>query len=133
MKTTVVKRITVDAAHFLPNYDGPCKNLHGHRWLIELGVRGDPNPSTGMVVDFTNLNCFLKGGIHATLDHSLVNDTISNPTAENIVHWILKQVRYHRKEVLGSSENTLALIRVWETENSYAEISGTNLLAELKE
>jgi 6-pyruvoyl-tetrahydropterin synthase len=24
-----------DAAHFLPGYNGPCGNLHGHTWRIE--------------------------------------------------------------------------------------------------
>ena len=39
-----------DAAHFLTNYEGKCKNIHGHRWRVVLSISGEPK--NGMVVDF---------------------------------------------------------------------------------
>jgi len=39
-----------DAAHFLTNYEGKCKNIHGHRWRVVLSISGEP--INGMVVDF---------------------------------------------------------------------------------
>lgn len=39
-----------DAAHFLTNYEGKCKNIHGHRWRVVASISGDAN--NGMVVDF---------------------------------------------------------------------------------
>ena len=40
----------IDAAHFLTNYEGKCKNIHGHRWRVVLSISGEP--INGMVVDF---------------------------------------------------------------------------------
>ena len=28
-----------DAAHFLANYQGKCRNLHGHRWRVIIEVK----------------------------------------------------------------------------------------------
>ena len=39
-----------DAAHFLTNYEGKCRNIHGHRWRVVLSISGEP--INGMVVDF---------------------------------------------------------------------------------
>ena len=29
-----------DSAHFLASYEGKCRNLHGHRWTVEVEVGG---------------------------------------------------------------------------------------------
>jgi len=50
----VTKQISFDAAHFLPNYDGKCANMHGHRWTIEVAVAGSVHED-GMVMDFSKL------------------------------------------------------------------------------
>ncbi len=47
-----------DAAHFLTNYDGKCKNIHGHRWRVVLEIEGEA--SNGMVVDFNIIKKDLK-------------------------------------------------------------------------
>ena len=39
-----------DAAHFLTNYDGKCKNIHGHRWNVTVEIEGSLD--NGMLVDF---------------------------------------------------------------------------------
>ena len=30
-----------DAAHFLSNYNGKCKNIHGHRWRVIATIKGE--------------------------------------------------------------------------------------------
>ena len=30
-----------DSAHFLAGYEGKCRNLHGHRWTVEVEVGGE--------------------------------------------------------------------------------------------
>jgi len=114
---TVVKRISFDAAHYLPNYKGKCKNMHGHHWVIELGVKGPVDSKTGMVVDFQELKGFLER-IVDRFDHKVVNDTISNPTAENIALFIRDGWEYYSLEGVE-----LAFIKVWETEDSYVELA----------
>ena len=44
-------------AHLLEGYDGPCRNVHGHSYKLEVTVIGTPlpdisNPKYGMVMDF---------------------------------------------------------------------------------
>jgi 6-pyruvoyltetrahydropterin/6-carboxytetrahydropterin synthase len=115
MKITVCKKIGFDAAHFLPDHPGKCKELHGHHWVTEIGVTGELNEDTGMVVDFTLLSEFLKT-IEGALDHHLLNDTVGNPTAENIACWI----RDRFLEYQSLSEMELVFVKVWETDNSCA-------------
>lgn len=112
---TVVKRISFDAAHFLPNYEGKCKNMHGHHWVVELGVKGPVDPETGMVIDFSILGGLL-GTLKNKLDHTLLNDTIPNPTAENLCSY----VKDFEAGVLEEEGFKLTFIKVWETEDSYA-------------
>ena len=47
-----------DAAHFLTNYEGKCKNIHGHRWRVVLNITGENQK--GMVVDFNIIKKELK-------------------------------------------------------------------------
>ena len=116
----VTKKISFDAAHFLPDYPGKCANTHGHRWTVELGVKGKVDPETGMVIDFTELGKFLKEKVKDRFDHTLINDLIENPTAENIAG------RIKLSWDVWSEENclpvSLSFIRVWETPDSYAEV-----------
>ena len=42
-----------NSAHRLPQYDGPCRNLHGHTWKVVFVLEG-PVQQDGMVHDFTN-------------------------------------------------------------------------------
>lgn len=109
----VSKKISFDAAHYLPNYAGKCSQMHGHHWVVELGVKGFVGED-GMVIDFTTLKNFLSQ-IKANLDHYLLNDTIPNPTAENVALYI--KVKYYQQD-WGFKEVQLAFIKVWETEDS---------------
>ena len=97
-----------DAAHFLPGYEGKCANMHGHTWVVEVWVSGKVDPVTGMVCDFGDL----KAPIDA-LDHTLLNDTLENPTAENLA-----------KHLRLAYLPLMATVRVWESENAYAEDDG---------
>ena len=116
----VCKRVSFDAAHFLPNYPGKCENLHGHTWTVELGVSGEVDPKTGMVVDFKWLSEALEN-ILDSFDHHLLNNIIDNPTAENIALYI--QDKFVDEWIQGPSEPVqFEFIRVWETPDSFAEL-----------
>jgi len=115
----VSKKVSFDAAHFLPGYIGKCANMHGHHWVVELGVEGEVNPETGMVIDFSRLKEFWEDNFQEAFDHKLLNDTISNPTAENIALYIREACGW-----LEAANLKLAFIRVWETPDSFAEVKG---------
>ena len=53
-----------DSSHFLIGHSGKCKNLHGHRWKIQYGLKADEliesGSSKGMIIDFTDIkNCII--------------------------------------------------------------------------
>jgi len=81
----------IAAAHSLREYEGKCKNLHGHTWKIEIVLVGDQLNSVGMVADFTVLKKQLKDYL-AELDHVCLNDLPYfqkvNPTTENLAKYV---------------------------------------------
>ncbi len=58
-----------DAAHFLTNYEGKCKNIHGHRWRVIVSITGKLN--NGMVCDFNLIKNDLKE-LCDYFDHSFI-------------------------------------------------------------
>ena len=80
-----------DAAHYLPNYPGKCKEMHGHTWTVEVEVCGDVDDETGMVVDLTILKRDVNNIIDK-LDHKLLNDGMRIPTCENVALYIHDQL-----------------------------------------
>jgi 6-pyruvoyltetrahydropterin/6-carboxytetrahydropterin synthase len=84
----VTKTVTFDAAHHLPNYQGPCHNLHGHRWTLRVSISGPVNEETGMVMDFKDLEDRI-GFITDIFDHNgELNQWVKNPTCENLLLYI---------------------------------------------
>ena len=117
----VSRSIEIDAAHYLPGYKGKCANLHGHRWKIEVAVRGG-YMHPGMVVDFNDLKVPLDS-IKESLDHKCINDVIPNPTAEKIVEYVADVFNTWLQEYAiehAPTNFTLTWVKVWETEDSYA-------------
>jgi len=120
-KITVVKEFTFDAAHYLPGYDGKCSNLHGHRFVLQVGVKGTVL-SNGMVIDFSELKEIVNQKL-AGLDHSYLNEVDlpdfpnEMPTAENMVLWIRDKLQNYLRMAAG----LLLFIRLYETPTSYAE------------
>lgn len=68
---TVTTESSFDAAHFLAGYDGKCRNLHGHRWRVQIEIASEELKEDGMVVDFTNIKNDLKD-MADYLDHCLI-------------------------------------------------------------
>lgn len=105
----------IAAAHFLRGYDGPCKDLHGHTWKIEVTIQSDKLNKIGLVADFKDvkrkLNDFL---VH--LDHVCLNDLPYfqkvNPSTENLAQYIYREFAKQCRPF------KLIKVRVWESENS---------------
>jgi 6-pyruvoyltetrahydropterin/6-carboxytetrahydropterin synthase len=119
---TVVKEFTFDAAHWLPGYNGPCSNLHGHRWTLQVGIQG--TVQDGMVMDFSKLKGIVKQEIINPLDHHCLNEVPQDgfptgyPTAENMVIWISRTLF---ERISLEDHVSLSFIRLYETPTSYAE------------
>ncbi|MDF1702833.1 MAG: 6-carboxytetrahydropterin synthase QueD [Planctomycetota bacterium] len=99
------------SAHHLPRHPGKCRNLHGHTYRLEVLCEGPVDPESGMVIDFADVKAAVQGRILDPLDHTLLNDLIDYPTAENIAAWIWDH--------LADSGLPLAEIRLWETPTCY--------------
>jgi len=59
-----------NSAHFLENYNGKCKTIHGHNWKIVVEVQSD-KLHNDMVMDFKDLKNYLKE-IENSFDHKLI-------------------------------------------------------------
>ena len=99
------------ASHLLPDHDGPCKNLHGHTWTVEIEVSAKNVGHGGMVVDFADLKRELRRVV-AIFDHSHLNDLkwfqLVPPTAENLAAVFRGEINFQG----------LTSITVWESNNA---------------
>ena len=128
-----------DSAHFLADYVGKCRNIHGHRWRVIIEIQGDAllesGEKRGMLVDFGDLKNDLKK-LADELDHSLIIESGSlkdetmealrdeefrivefpfRPTAENFAKYF-----YDRMSGLGYRVREAV---VYETPNNCASYS----------
>ncbi len=76
-----------DSAHFLKGYEGKCANIHGHRWTIEVSIKGgdlqDDGTKRGMLIDFGDLKKKVRC-LADSFDHALIyeKDSLKTATAE---------------------------------------------------
>ncbi|MFW6326758.1 MAG: 6-carboxytetrahydropterin synthase QueD [Bacteroidota bacterium] len=117
-----MKEFTFDSAHRLPDYKGPCHNVHGHTYKLQVGLRGEVDYTTGMVIDFAIIKKIIKSEVVDKLDHVMLNDVTDvdfphyMPTAELMVLWIRDRLM-----VALSAHVKVTEVRLWETPTSYAE------------
>lgn len=126
-KINITKIFEFSAAHYLPNHEGLCKQLHGHTYKLEVTVSAKrlitQGPQTGMIVDFSVLKSIMKERLKQ-LDHSLLNDRWLNPTAEIMVMDIAIDLNAEFGEGQRWDHDPiiqLDRLRLWETSTSYAE------------
>jgi 6-pyruvoyltetrahydropterin/6-carboxytetrahydropterin synthase len=77
MTIRITKIFHFEMAHALENYDGACRNIHGHSYRLEVTVSGVPivdlnSPKQGMVMDFGDLKTIVREKIVDVFDHAFV-------------------------------------------------------------
>ncbi|OGC35591.1 6-carboxytetrahydropterin synthase QueD [candidate division WOR-1 bacterium RIFOXYB2_FULL_48_7] len=106
---------TFDAAHALRGYDGPCENLHGHTWRVQVFFRGDKLNDLGILIDFKTVKKLLKELLDQ-YDHKNMNELVefnaSNPSSENLAKSIYLQLQPQLKG--------LNKVTVWESATTAA-------------
>ena len=86
----ITKEFKFEMAHALKDYDGPCRNIHGHSYSLKVTVAGYPisdenNPKLGMVMDFGDLKKIVRKAVVDKFDHTLVlNNKMSSPFIEEM-------------------------------------------------
>ena len=95
---------------------------HGHNYTLDVTVRGDIDPRTGMVIDLGELKRIVQEVVIERFDHADLNaDALFRdriPTTENIAIavWELLAPK------LGPDR--LARVRVWEDPTLYVDYDG---------
>lgn len=137
----VTKEFSFEMAHALKNYDGPCRNIHGHSCRLFVTLSGYPvnelqNPKNGMVIDFGDLRNIVTNEIINIFDHAVtisenyekeqlqaLKEMFGNiqivsyqPTCENLVADFAFRIK---KKLPGNV--SLHSLKLYETATSYAE------------
>ena len=80
-----------DAAHRFDAFPvgHPNRRMHGHSFQVEVAVRGTPDPTTGFVVEFTQMETAC-GALRDMLDHRVLNEikALEQPSLERLSIWI---------------------------------------------
>lgn len=149
---TISKKFTFHAAHRLPHHDGPCRDLHGHSYVLEVAVTGpvkvaDGSSDEGMVMDFGEVKKVYKAFIEPKVEHKFLNHTLAGElpattaepegeepidgipltTSENLAAWMQEVfegglIGHERR---NASVPTTVSVRLWETPTSFAEAGPT--------
>jgi 6-pyruvoyltetrahydropterin/6-carboxytetrahydropterin synthase len=98
---------------------------HGHNYVLEVSLRGDPDPVTGMVLDLKELKEILNRQVVELYDHRFLNYEVPPfdqvvPTTENIARDIWRRLEPH----LSDGRHALHSVRVYETPDLYVDYFG---------
>nr|WP_319400628.1 6-carboxytetrahydropterin synthase [uncultured Carboxylicivirga sp.] len=140
-KIRLTKEFRFEMAHALWNYDGLCKNIHGHSYILAVTVIGEPitdenNVKLGMVMDFGDLKRIVNEEVVDRLDHCIVINKKApseqllslpqmsdrhelvdyQPTCENMLVDFAKRIKRRLPDTIQ-----LFSLKLNETANSYAE------------
>jgi 6-pyruvoyltetrahydropterin/6-carboxytetrahydropterin synthase len=99
---------------------------HGHNFILEVTLDGEPDPVTGMVFDIKRLKEILNETVVRPMDHRFLNYEVPPfdrvvPTAENIAIEVWNRLAPHFRGQTARLHN----VRLFETEDLYVDYSGT--------
>lgn len=131
----LTRRVTFSAAHRLWSnalseaeniaiYD-KCANPngHGHNYVLEVTVRGTPDPHTGMVLNLVALKQAMNEQIIAWVDHKHLNHDVPwlegcIPTTEVLT------IKFWERLARALPSGLLYEVKLLETENNSASYRG---------
>jgi 6-pyruvoyltetrahydropterin/6-carboxytetrahydropterin synthase len=99
---------------------------HGHNYVVEVAVEGEPDPVTGMILDLKRLKDVLEVRVLSVYDHRLLNREVATfekivPTVENIAIDIWERIEHH---IDATGRARLYSVRVHETNELSVEYRG---------
>lgn len=74
-KIRLSKEFNFEMAHALKDYDGLCKHIHGHSYVLRITVIGEAQKSgvkKGMVMDYKDLKALVNEVVIHPFDHALM-------------------------------------------------------------
>ncbi len=144
----ITTRLEFDSGHRIPNHKSQCRNLHGHRYVLEITLSGDiitqENASeNGMVMDFSDVKSIAKESVVNVWDHAFLvyqhdmevlnflnslpnHKTVVFPTVPTAENMALEAFRILKSKYHDTYGNHLKLekVRLYETPNSWADALG---------
>jgi 6-pyruvoyltetrahydropterin/6-carboxytetrahydropterin synthase len=134
-EVSVTRQVHFNAGHRLHNPArgrawnertyGPCNypHGHGHNYVLEVTVRGRPDPATGYVIDLGELKRIVEAAVVQPCDHRNLNVDVDFlrgviPTAENLV------VAFWAELAPRIRTGRLHRLRLFETPRNFADYSG---------
>ena len=141
----ITTKLEFDAGHRIPHHKSSCKNLHGHRYAIEVTIKGEvvsdkSNSDFGMVMDFKDAKELIKKTIVEEWDHSFIvyrDDAVVLkflesldghktvvfplvPTAENMALVAMEKLKISFDKEFGLLIKPFK-VRLYETPNNWAD------------
>lgn len=136
---SITRRLEFDAAHRVKLHESKCKNLHGHRYVVEVTVTAPELDALGRVVDFGVIKEKLGTWIDTHWDHQTIlweedralGEAVNaqthqpiyylptNPTAENMAKYLLEKIC---PQLFTAPLKTVS-VKLWETPNCSATIT----------
>jgi 6-pyruvoyltetrahydropterin/6-carboxytetrahydropterin synthase len=141
----ITTRLEFDAGHRIPCHKSQCRNLHGHRYAIEITLSGDiiqqeGASENGMLMDFSDVKAIARKAVVDMWDHAFLvykNDSAvleflrslpdhktvvmdSVPTAENIAAEAFRILDALYRDSFGNHLQ-LERVRLYETPNNWAD------------
>ena len=100
-------------------------NGHGHNYILEVTLEGEPDPVTGMIFDLKTLKEVIQQTVIDPMDHRFLNYEVPPfdkivPTTENVAAEIWRRLEPR----LGGERARLRNVRLYETEDLYVDYAG---------
>ncbi len=146
-QVSITRRLEFDSGHRIPSHGGQCRNIHGHRYRLDLTLSGEVlhkegASDDGMILDFGDIKTLANEHLVSKWDHAfliyrgdtaLLNflqsmDNHKTVVLESIPHGGKPRaggVRHPRARVQGLLRPPSAATRLvlFETPNCWAEVS----------
>jgi 6-pyruvoyltetrahydropterin/6-carboxytetrahydropterin synthase len=102
-------------------------NGHGHNYILEVTIEGEPDPVTGMVFDLRELKAILNEEVVEPMDHRFLNREVPPfdrvvPTTENVAIEIWRRLAAR----IGRDGVKLHNVRLYETGDLFVDCGGAS-------
>lgn len=109
---TITKRLEFDAGHRIPDHNSKCRNIHGHRYALEITLIGTPiklpgSSNNGMLMDFSDVKSIAMSSLIDIWDHAFLVFQDDTKVIE-----LLSEISDHKTVVLDripTVENMVAI------------------------
>lgn len=144
---TITRKLEFDAGHRIPDHKSQCRNLHGHRYTLEITLVGqvieeEGSSDNGMIMDFSDVKALAKAHLVDVWDHAFLVYAKDNavrsflstipdhktvvidkiPTVENLASTAFDTLRTVYQDRYGTGLRLQKLV-LHETPNCWAEIT----------